>query len=250
MGWMFGAGLGMLMGGPLGAVIGGAFQHYLGKGTQGVRPQSSPHRRDEAVFVTYLATIMTKIAMADGRVDPGEVKTIHRFFERELGFSGMDLRFIDALIDQTRRVNPDLGQIALSFRSVGNREQTLLLMDICYRIAMADGKITVSEQKELDFLASHLGVNREEHQRIKNRYRAGEYKTSVQDYAAMDDYTALGISRSASNDEIKKAYRQMASQYHPDKVSHLGKELIDFANKKFKEITGAYENVKKERGFV
>jgi DnaJ like chaperone protein len=59
----------------------------------------------------------------------------------------------------------------------------------------------------------------------------------------------LGVSKTASASEIKAAYKQMATQYHPDKVSHLGKELIDFAGKKFIEINKAYENIKKEKGF-
>lgn len=246
MGWMFGAGIGFFMGGPLGAVVGGALQHHLGKEAQMGGTQSLPHhKKDEAVFITYLAAIMTKIAMADGRIDQAEVRTIQRFFKEKLGFPGVAMRYIEGLIEQTQRLNPDMRQVALGFRSVAKHEQSLLLLDICYEVAMADGKITVSEQKELDFLASYLGVAHEEQKRIKTRFHVnGHTSTAGAEKTPMDDYAILGVSRSASKDEIKKAYRQMAAQYHPDKVSHLGEELIEFADKKFKEISAAYKNVK------
>ncbi|NLI81477.1 MAG: DnaJ domain-containing protein [Deltaproteobacteria bacterium] len=62
-----------------------------------------------------------------------------------------------------------------------------------------------------------------------------------------DPYAILGVSRSATMDEIKHAYRTQASRYHPDKVAHLGEEFQTLANRKFQEIQGAYETILKER---
>ena len=251
MGWFMGAGLGFMLGGPLGAVVGGALQSFMGSQARQTLGARSGQSREEAAFVTYLTAIMTKIALADGRLDQSERQVIHNYFAREIGFSGLDLQYIDSLIEQTRIVNPDMGMIARSFRSNASHEQALLLLDVCQQIAIADGKVTVSEEKELDYLASYLGVSREEHERIKTRYaRAGRQRQPGAPAAAVvDDYAILGVSKTASASEIKAAYRQMATQYHPDKVSHLGKELIDFAGKKFIEINKAYENIKKAKDF-
>jgi DnaJ like chaperone protein len=62
------------------------------------------------------------------------------------------------------------------------------------------------------------------------------------------DYKVLGIESSASDEEVKKAYRQMAIKYHPDKVAQLGEEYQVGAKEKFQKIQEAYENIKKKRG--
>ena len=63
-------------------------------------------------------------------------------------------------------------------------------------------------------------------------------------------YKVLEIDASATNDEIKKAYREMAKRYHPDKVSHLGEEHAKIANEKFGKVNEAYEKIKKDRNIV
>lgn len=61
-------------------------------------------------------------------------------------------------------------------------------------------------------------------------------------------YEILGVSQNSSNEEIKKAYRELVAKYHPDKVEHLGEEFKKFAHEKFVEIKNAYEEIKKLRG--
>ena len=61
-------------------------------------------------------------------------------------------------------------------------------------------------------------------------------------------YLILEIEKSASNDELKKAYRKMVKKYHPDKLQHLGEEHVKGAEEKFKQVQKAYEQIQKERG--
>jgi len=60
-------------------------------------------------------------------------------------------------------------------------------------------------------------------------------------------YKVLEISPSATDEEVKKAYKKMAVKYHPDKVSHLGEDVQKSATEKFKKINEAYERIKKQR---
>lgn len=240
MSFFFGAGMGFLFGGPLGAVVGGAIQHFLTADDREriARDHSNPN--PEAVFVTNLAAIATKICLADGSISPKEKKVLHDFFSRSLHFHGDELRFIDELIEKTRLFNPDLREVCYSFKQIAGYEQRLLLLDLAYQIALADDAITPEEQQELDRVAEYIGIRPDEVERIHRKYVGASRK---------DHYTLLGVAKAASADEIKKAYKQLASQYHPDKVAHLGPELIEFAKNKFREINEAYNEARKEKGF-
>jgi DnaJ like chaperone protein len=145
-----------------------------------------------------------------------------------------------------------MGVIARAYKDVADYQTTLLLLDVCYLIAASDGHISTQEQHELRFLAETLKINPEEHERIKYKYSGyrGDHHHSTGEslHPKNDDYAALGIDRKATSEEVKKAYKQMAAQYHPDKVAHLGPELVEFANKKFNEISKAYTSIKKARG--
>jgi len=240
MGWLFGAGLGWFVGGPLGAIVGAAIQHALANTKFEQITHNGRSTNAEMIFVSNLVAIMTKICMADGHISPEERKVIHNFFERSLGYGGEELRFIDAMIDETERQNPDIKQVALAFDRFAKHEQRLVLLDMAYNIAAVDHIISDGEQKAIDELVSALGITDEEHNRTRNRHPAAKRS---------DHYVVLGVETSASVDEIKKAYKGLAKQYHPDKVSHMGKELTDFAHTKFQEINDSYQAIRKERGF-
>jgi DnaJ like chaperone protein len=240
MSWLFGAGMGLFLGGPLGAVVGGVTQHMLTKDTRDKIMSNPAKTNQETFFVTNLAAIMTKVAMADGHVSQKETQLIHNFFANKLGYRGEELRFIDGIIQETQRLNPDLTQICHAFRMTSNPETKMLLVDITYQIASSDHVITKNEQSTIDLIASQMGLSNEDHQTIRNQYSHESKK---------DAYSIFGLEPGATPEEIKKAYRVMASQYHPDKVSHLGNELIEFANNKFTEINAAYDELKKIKGF-
>lgn len=240
MSWLFGTGIGFFVGGPLGAVVGGVLQHMVTKDI-GEKVMTNPApTNQETLFVTNLAAIMTKVAMADGHVSQQEIQVIHNFFFNKLGYRGEELLYIDGVIRETQRLNPDLSQVCQAFSIAADIEIRMLLIDITYQIASTDHKITESEQNTINLIALELGISEQNHQRIKNQYKQEKKK---------DYHTILGIQPGATPEEIKKAYRVAASQYHPDKVSHLGKELIEFANNKFAEIKIAYEELKKAKGF-
>ncbi|MFQ5862099.1 MAG: DnaJ family molecular chaperone [Candidatus Brocadiales bacterium] len=77
---------------------------------------------------------------------------------------------------------------------------------------------------------------------IGHLYDTAELKTKE------DPYRVLGLDKSAPREEIKRRYLELSAKYHPDKVSHLGKELMDLAHRKFVGISKAYEEIQKERG--
>ena len=102
-------------------------------------------------------------------------------------------------------------------------------------MSAADGDVHEKEIHVIQAIANYLNVNKNDYESIK--------ATFAKDNEA--PYRVLEIDTSASDQEVKKAYRKMATKYHPDKVSHLGKEMQDLAEEKFKAVNDAYQKIKK-----
>jgi DnaJ like chaperone protein len=117
-----------------------------------------------------------------------------------------------------------------------------LMMDILFRVSLSDAALNAYEENMLQSAARIFGFAGARYQQIKSKY-----VRDVDKY-----YTILGCTRSDSIDTIKKQYRKLASDYHPDKIIAKGlpEEFVKFANDKFKEIQEAYDAIKKEKGII
>ena len=117
--------------------------------------------------------------------------------------------------------------------------QRLQLLHYLIGIAKADGHVSRAELDTLKSIALYLGISRQESDSLFAMYRN-----------TLDDaYKVLEITPDATDDEVKKAYKQMAFKHHPDRVESLGADVKKAAEEKFKAIAAAYEAIKKERGF-
>ena len=119
-----------------------------------------------------------------------------------------------------------------------NYSQRLQLFHYLARIANADGSFSKSEKDVLEAIAAAIRLN------------ASDAASVIAMYWRDTDsaYSVLGISPSATDDEVKAAYRRMAMKNHPDKVASLGPEVQKAAEEKFRKIQEAYESIKKQRG--
>ncbi len=240
MSWLIGAGLGFLRGGPLGALVGGAVQHVMTKKVRKLIRRGLPGVVDETAFVTCIIVVMTKLAMVKGHMTPREVETIYRFFVKNLNYSESDLESINQVIRETCRVNPDLNPVIKKYLSSAQSRYRSLLLVLSYQIALIEDSLTDEVQQGINELAVLLDLSFEEHDHIRKKYSLDVLVTP---------FTVLGVTSSATNDDIKKAYWRLASQYHPDKVAHLGDEQVEEAHLKFLEIQEAYQELEKTRSF-
>jgi DnaJ like chaperone protein len=118
-------------------------------------------------------------------------------------------------------------------------EIRIQLIHYLFGIAKSDGSVSQTELNVIHQISQLLGIPDVEFESVKNMF-----------YRDVDsDYKVLGIDASATDDEVKKAYRQMAIKFHPDKVATMGEEFQKGAKEKFQKIQDAYDAIKKNRGF-
>ena len=121
-----------------------------------------------------------------------------------------------------------------------NPEARIQLLHYLTGIAQADGTVSTPELEVLRRISATLGISRDESESIFAMFDKGI------DAA----YQVLEIEKSASDEEVKKAYKRLAVKHHPDKVSNLGPDVQRAAEERFKSISEAYEKIKKDRGIV
>ena len=124
------------------------------------------------------------------------------------------------------------------------------MMDFLFRLAMADGEFDGTENRTLQTIARHLRITQRDYLSISTRHTRGYYTESNRQQVTENPYKVLGIEPTATDEEVKKAYRRMAMRYHPDKVENMGEEMRKNATEQFRVINEAYETIKRERGIV
>jgi len=235
-----GGGLGWAFGGPIGALIGYAVGSMLGGAEIGVTRSIGPGQTTEGDFKMSLLVLMACIMKADGRIDKAELAVVKKFLVSNFGEQGaLDaLPILKNLLDQ----NIDESEVAMQISQHLNYSSKLELLHLLFKIAYADGEVVASELSTIKRIADIFRIDRLDFESIKAPYM----KTVDRDWA----YKSLEIETTATNDDIKKAYRRMAMKYHPDKVNDLGDDVKKSATEKFRSINEAYENLKKQRGIA
>ena len=257
--------LGMLVGGPIGLGIGLFVGHMLDKGAaqvQNVRPQQAQVQK--ALFDTVFS-IMGHLAKADGRVSEDEIAQARAVMDR-MQLNEEQRREAIALFNRGKEADFPLDATVADFaNTVKHRKQLILvLLEILLQVALADGQIDQAEEAILVRVAEGLGVPRAQFQQILNMllaqaqfsgagraHRAGQGAAGPSRPSLGQAYQVLGVTESASNQEIKKAYRKLMSEHHPDKLAAKGvpEEMIRMATDKTAEISKAYDMIKDSRGF-
>ncbi len=251
MGWMgkiVGGTIGLALGGPLGAIAGAAFGHFFDQtnemvrrgGTQG--PRLSTHEDAQMTFFVAAFSMLAKLVQADGRVTQDEIASIERFMRDDLRLSPSS-RQVAVNIFNTAKTSPHAFEdFALQFyQAFRNRPEILAFMlDILVRVALADHDFSTTEAELVRRAARIFGLPE------PDVLGGGVRQGPAEDHF----YRTLGVTAEASDEEIKKHYRTLVKEFHPDRIAAKGlpDEFTDFAESKFREIQEAYEAIKKARG--
>ncbi len=265
--------LGMLVGGPVGLGIGLLIGHMLDRGAERVqsfnpfRPYGPGEQEavQKALFDTVFS-VMGHLAKADGRVSEDEIAQARAVMDR-MQLNDEQRREAIGLFNQGKSADFPLEATVEQFAvAVRHRKQLILvLLEILLQIALADGTLHKEEEAVLLKVAEGLGVPPQQFRQILNMLLAqaqfsagqgagqgGQQRGAGTSRPSLSQaYQVLGVSESASNQEIKKAYRKLMSEHHPDKLASRGvpEEMIRLATEKTAEISKAYEMLREQRGF-
>ncbi len=241
--WIAG-GLGWAFLGPIGGIIGFVVGSMMeGEQFQNMQRSSSPgggysSSTTTGGYVMSLLVLVAAVMKADGKILKSELNYVKAFFVRTFGEDSAQeaIKMLRDLLNQNIPVNEVCQQIEKNM----DYSSRLQLLHFLFGIAQSDGQIDKTESDLIDHIARTMGLTEKDYQSIKSMFVANT------DAA----YKILEIEPTATVEEVKNAYRQMAKKYHPDKVSYLGEEFQAAAKEKFQKVNEAYEQIKKERNFA
>lgn len=192
-------------------------------------------------FVSLLVHILVKIAQFDGTATKAELQTISNFFRIHLHYNQEQMFWVKELIKDASSNTDSLETLLSQFRESFAYEPRLILVELVYQVLFTNHHVSDQELELARNIAEYLNISYYDLLRIQNKYihRRQAAVTKEQDY-----YEILGVEAGADFEQIKKAYRKLSMQYHPDKVGHLGEEFRNVAEEKMKEINSAYHHFK------
>jgi DnaJ like chaperone protein len=253
-GTLLGGTLGYMFGGPLGALLGAALGRNFDRGLR-ITDQhgafdSGQQERVQAAFFATTFSVMGHIAKADGRVTADEITAARNIMNR-MQLDAQQRAAAIRLFNEGKQDGFPLHEVIMQFRHECMRRRNLaqMFLEIQIATAMADGHVHASEKRILFTIGEQLGFNRSDIEHLFSLSSGTRPAPGIQRQSLSKAYEILGINKSASDVEVKKAYRRLMSQHHPDKLIAKGlpEEMIKFATEKTQEIKAAYEQVKESR---
>ena len=240
---MLWGGLGWALGGPIGAIVGYTLAGMSGQ--QGSSPftsygstyQSRAYPQTQpGDFIVSLLVLFGAVMKADKQMLKSELDYVKQFLSKQFNQNQVQdfMTLFKDIIKQDYPLRDVCRQIVRSM----DHSSRLELIHVLFGLSKADGHVHPDEVKVIHTLARYLNINNNDFNSIQAMF----FKDTL------SDYKILGLDSSATDNEVKKTYRKMAAKYHPDKVAHLGEDLKNLAEEKFKSLNDAYQNIKKERG--
>lgn len=244
-----------------GAILG----YLIGWGIDSLftRTTVTSHKINTDTFTSSLLVFTAAVMKADGHLYKTELYYVKNYLLQNMGHDDAvnALEKLKELLDD----GYDLNRTCQTVYRQANDSEKLLMLRFLFGLANSDGEITDSELRVIKYISDSIGIPSIHYESLKAMY-VGSYSSGYErqqqsyssssrnsygnsSYNSLDnDYKILGISSSATDDEVKKAYRKLAKEHHPDRVAHLGEDMRKAAEEKFTKLNQAYERIKAARG--
>ncbi|MBN7797123.1 co-chaperone DjlA [Parahaliea mediterranea] len=251
--------LGLVLGGPIGLVLGVALGHLFDRGLSTTLQFGSPEQiaRIKQNFFDTTFLLQGFLAKADGRISEEEIAHTEQVIQ-QMGLNAQQRR---QAIELFRRgaapdfqPEPVVAQFLELCRAQRQLQSTLLLFLVS--LALADNKLDAAEREALGRIARLMGIGQAQLDQLLRMAQAqahfhGHSGGTAEPGTSLDDaYAALGVDRDIGDKELKRAYRKLMSENHPDKLIARGvpDDMVKLATEKSQEIQSAYEMIRKHRG--
>lgn len=228
-----GGGLGWAFGGPIGGLLGFMFGSMVGGSGVTGGQVGNTRAGDFNVSLLILAAAVMK---ADNKVTRTELNYVKQFISNNFGVERAP-EYVKMLGELIKK-DFNLQDVSYQIKQHMDYSSRLMLVQFLFGIALSDGKSHPNEIDVIQTISSFIGISQTDYASIKAMF--------IKDTNSA--YNILKVSPDVSNDELKKAYRELAKKYHPDKVAHLGEEIKKAAEVKITELNAAYDSIKEERG--
>ena len=247
-GTLIGGGIGWAFAGPIGGIIGAVIgnmmksdnvYHQQNQNTYSRNnyQQSNNQRTKPGDFAVSMLVLFAYVTKADKKIISSEIQYVKKYIVQKFGANNaQEMMYIyKDILNKEYNIQQVCQQINQNLDYYSKLE----MLHILFGVANADNQIHELELQAIQLISNYLGISATEYNSIKAIF----FKQEDQSYKILD------INKNATNGEIKKAYRDLAVKYHPDKVASLGVEFQEVAEEKFKSINNAYQTIRQERGF-
>lgn len=228
-----GGGLGWAFGGPIGGILGFMFGSMFEGMNSGKNEYGDTQTGD---FNISLLVLTAAVMKADGSVKRSELDYVKAYYFKNFG-QEHGTQYIK-MLGEILKQDIDVQEVSVQIGRHMDYSSKLLLIQYLFGIALADGQHHPTEVNLIQSISRNMNIGAKDFESVKAMF--------IKDTNSA--YKILEVESGSSNDDIKKAYRELAKKYHPDKVSHLGEDVKLAAESKFTKLNAAYEAVKQERG--
>jgi DnaJ like chaperone protein len=274
LGKITGATFGLFSGGPFGIIIGLIVGHLLDQFIErNILPSvESPNKQNSSlqlqiqqIFFRTTFRVMGRIAKADGHVSNEEITAAQNIMS-QMGLNGdmrqQAIQFFTEGKDENFDLGPDLRRLKEALNHQASLSQ--MFLEIQLSVAYSDGQLSLAERRVLDRLCRDLGISAFQFEWIHSRVKAamaggwdangkgfrgsqGRSRSASSDLATA--YAVLGVKANISDSDLKKEYRKLMSQHHPDKLVAKGlpAEMMKLAKEKTQDIQTAYDKIRQAR---
>ncbi len=246
-GAIFGGSIGLAMGGPIGALLGMVFGSRVGDvaGQAALGSMPTDQATAQAIFAVTLTSLAAKVAKADGRVTTDEVQAFDCFLRDSMGMSVAERQGAARVFNEARDNDTPAEDYATQLGQLMRHQPDRLrdILTILLNVAHADGVLHAEEEALIRSVGRAMGLGESDYQSCLANFGA------MGGRAAVDPYEVLGVTKAATDSDIRAAHRRIVREYHPDVLQSKGMpdEFMEFAKKKLTAGNEAWARIRKER---